>query len=307
MRVRWFAAVTTIAGALAHAAPGSCWGDDGHRVIGEIAAHYLNPTAERRIHQFLKDAQYATLAEAATWADTYARGVARYEWARPLHYVNVKPSAPTYVPERDCPQGCVVSALSRFRSELSAPGEDEAARQRRLEALYFLAHFVGDLHQPLHVAHPDDRGGNSTQVSFFGESRRAHWVWDHGLFQRRPLTPSERARGATQTDWKELAFALRVRIEPAQVSAWQRSLSPERWATETLLLSRQEAFLRKDERVDARYVRTKWPVVERQLQKAGVRLAGLLNAALGEGDAATPSPTPPARRSNLEPSAPTRP
>jgi hypothetical protein len=274
-----------LAAVLARPLPARAWGDDGHRVIGEIAAHYLEPRAARAVQDCLTEADFSTLADAATWADVYARRVPTYAWANPLHYVNVAPDAARYVESRDCPNGCVVTAIRRYRALLGEPGVDLAARKRRQEALYFLVHLVGDIHQPLHVAHPDGRGGNATLVPFFGESKKAHWVWDDGLLLRGPKESAAGAASsgaATQRRWEELAFALRLAIEPAQRVVWQKDLDPEHWANESLALAKQHAFLKVGQAVDAAYVATRWVVVRRQLQKAGVRLAAVLNATFGE-------------------------
>jgi hypothetical protein len=281
MRPATFAAAILV-GLTGQLSSASGWSDEGHRVIGEIASHYLSPQADTRVGECLTDVAYPTLADAATWADSYARGVSSYDFAKPLHYVNVDPKADVYRAERDCPSGCVVGAISRFLSVLRESGDDLPTRERRKEALYFVAHFVGDIHQPLHVAHPDNRGGNFTQVSFFGEARRAHWVWDEGLFQKRHVSLG-RAGTHASADWKALAFALRMRLEPKQVAAMQAHPSPERWANESLALARQHAFLRDGQVVEDAYVRAKWQVVERQLQRAGVRLAAVLNATFDVG------------------------
>jgi hypothetical protein len=241
------------------------------------------------VQDCLTEAEFSTLADAATWADMYARRLSSYAWANPLHYVNVAPDAPRYVESRDCPSGCVVTAIRRYRALLAEPGTDLAARKRRQEALYFLAHFVGDIHQPLHVAHPDGRGGNATLVPFFGETKNAHWIWDEGLLVRRPKDSSAGsaagAPGAGEPEppgWEELAFSLRLAIEPAQRVAWEKNLDPEHWANESLALAKQHAFLKPGQAVDTAYVAARWVIVRKQLQKAGVRLAAMLNAAFAE-------------------------
>ena len=87
------------------------WGADGHRVVAEIASHYLTPEAEEAVKFLLGD---QTMAEASTWADEIKSDRA-YDWARPLRYANVKPGTDSFDLERDCPEvGCVVSAIERF-------------------------------------------------------------------------------------------------------------------------------------------------------------------------------------------------
>src|SRR6187549_3116514 len=114
---------------LALSPAGHCWSDDGHRVVGDIATHYLTPRAARAVQDCLTEVDYATLADASTWADVHARRISSYGWAGSLHYVNVDAKAAAYVEARDCPNGCVVSAIRRFRAAMAEPGEDLAARK----------------------------------------------------------------------------------------------------------------------------------------------------------------------------------
>jgi hypothetical protein len=250
------------------------WGDDGHRVVGEIAWHYLTPAAQRVLSESLSDPGYATLADAATWPDTYARRHREYDAMRSFHYVNVPATAQAYRAERDCPHGCVVTALEQMIALLGRRDPPPSAAQQR-ENIYWIAHLVGDLHQPLHVAHPDGKGGNLTRLSLLGEQEpeieNAHFVWDVVLIDRRPT-----ANG----DYRELARSLLGRIQPAQLNFWRRSLAPEAMANESLRVAKRHAFAQDGDQVDEAYVRARWPVVAEQLCKAGVRLAAILERAL---------------------------
>ncbi|HEY6080724.1 MAG TPA: S1/P1 nuclease, partial [Polyangiaceae bacterium] len=169
---------------------------------------------------------YAALADAATWPDTYARRHREYDAMKPFHFVNVAATENAYVRARDCPSGCVVMALEQWITLLGRHDPAPSADERR-GYIYWIAHLVGDIHQPLHVAHPDGKGGNVTRLTFFdeGEQKSAHWLWDVGLIERRPVA------GA-------------------------------------------------DGDYDA-YARARWPIVAEQLLKAGVRLAAILDRALG--------------------------
>lgn len=249
------------------------WGDEGHRVVGEIAWRHLGPAARQAVTQSLSEPGYATLAEAATWPDTYARLHHEYDALKPFHYVNVAADADAYVRARDCPNGCVVMALEQWVTLLGRHDPAPSADERR-SYIYWIAHLVGDIHQPLHVAHPDGRGGTATLLTFFGESaqRSAHWIWDVGLIERRPL-----ARG----DYRVLADALLSGSKPEQLRAWQRTTSPEALANEALRLGKRHAFARAGQQVDDAYERTRWPIVAEQLLKAGVRLAAILDRSLG--------------------------
>ena len=260
------------------------FGDDGHRVVGELAWQKLSPTAQAAVREALTDPGYESLAEAATWPDTYARRFPEFDPMKPFHYVNVDARAPSYARERDCPNGCVVTALAQFIALLESKDPPLSLAERR-RAIYWTAHFMGDIHQPVHIAHPDGKGGTVTLLTFFDakDRRSAHWIWDFGLIERRP--PPNGALGgasdAAEPGYRALANQLLAGLSPAKVRAWQAVTSPEALANEALSVSRRYAYLQSGDHVDAAYEKTRWPIVAEQLQKAGVRLAAVLERALG--------------------------
>lgn len=266
-------------------APALAWGNDGHRIVGDIAFHFLKPKAKAAVKEYLTEPRYSTLAEAATWPDTYARQYKKYKAMGPLHYVDIAPQASAYQESRDCPNRCVVTGLDKYFAVLAGADDDTASWKSRQQALYWVSHFVGDIHQPLHVAHPDMDGGNKTFVQFFGQRMKAHEVWDRGLLARLELTfraPADRDEDAGDDAlWQELSFALVSELSPQQVKTWQTNLSPKDWANETLAVAKQKAFLKPNETVDQPYVDSHASVVKQQLQKAGVRLAAVLNQVFG--------------------------
>jgi S1/P1 Nuclease len=258
------------------------WGDEGHRVVGELAYRLASPDARAALDRLLTDPGYTTLADAATWPDTYARRFREYDAMKSFHYVNVDPERAAYSRARDCEHGCIVTALEQHLALLGM-GEQLSASERRF-SLYWVAHLMGDLHQPLHVAHPDGRGGNRTLLRFFDEPERknAHWIWDNGLIERRP-PPSPPVSDAVATDqpsYRALADALAAEITPDEARRYQRTVAPELLVNESLAVARRAAFLRESDRVDAAYERATWPVVARQLKRAGARLAAALERAL---------------------------
>ncbi len=270
------------------------WGDDGHRVVGEIAWRYLTPAAQAAVGESLSDPGYQSLAEAATWPDTFARRDPAYDPMKPFHYVNVEPTAAQYRRERDCATGCVVTALTQFMALLESSDPPLSASERRLP-IYWIAHFMGDMHQPLHIAHPDRKGGITTLLGFFElpDRRNAHWIWDFGLIERRLPPPPGLADqvASDQPVYRALADELVAGLTPLRVAAFQRVTAPEAVANEGLLLARRAAFLKASDHVDAAYEKRNWPIVVEQLQKAGVRLAAVLNRALAPSAAKAPPAT----------------
>jgi hypothetical protein len=188
---------------------------------------------------------------------------------KPFHYVNVDAKATSYRRERDCPNGCVVTALTQFIALLQSKQPALSLAERR-DALYWIAHFVGDIHQPLHVAHPDGKGGTATLLAFFDAPD-----------ERRPLATGLAPAADAEPTVRALADELAAQLTPGKVRDYQRTTSPEAFANESLMLSRRYAFLKSTDHVDAAYERTRWPIVAQQLQKAGVRLAAILDQALG--------------------------
>jgi nuclease S1 len=237
------------------------WGADGHKMVGAIAEHYLSPAATLRVRDLLYG---GTLDDIATWADEI-KSDRSCDYAKPLHYANPAPGADHFDMTRDVPPaGCVVTAIIDCAETLTRPN---APRGERIEALKFLAHFVGDIHQPLHLGNAHDRGGNDIKVEFFRNRTNLHRLWDSGLIRR------------VKNPWRDYAAELITRNDSDQVAEWSAELDPVAWANESILLARQYAYpIRGDRRLGQPYFDACIPIVDYQLRAAGVRLAALLNA-----------------------------
>ena len=268
------------------------WGHDGHRIVGEIAWLELPRDVRARIEALLPSAPYDSLAEAATWADRYARRHDRYAWLAELHYVDVPWDAAGYDDRRDCARGaCVVAAIDRFRERLGDESEDE--EDRRL-ALYMLAHLVGDVHLPVHVSHPDGHGGNRTYVQFFGENKKIHWVWDSGLLARRL-----RWVAGDGPAWRSLAHELHAALVPAERAALRAERAAASWADESLALARGDALaIGADDVIGDDDLRAAAVVIDARLTAAGVRLAAALESALATTAPVAPPPIVAAREAH---------
>jgi hypothetical protein len=246
---------------LAIAAPDRvAWAGFGHRALARVAAELLTPEARRAVRELLRD---SSLASVAVWADEIrARQPETVGW----HFVNIPLEAAGYDPAAHCPaHDCVIEAIRFNRAVLADPS---APRGSRLQALKYLVHFVGDLHQPLHVSDNRDRGGNDVLVTVPGRgSARLHSVWDAVLFEA--------------GDWTEerLTVELRARAN-ANRAAWEGGDLPE-WVEEARRLARDHAYrLPAPDAVDQRYLTEGLEVAIVQLARGAVRLAELLNLAL---------------------------
>jgi hypothetical protein len=275
------------------ATPARAWGDEGHEIIALIADHYLDAAVRSRAQQLLAgDTTHLTatdFANESTWADRYRdsdRDTTRthYRHTRNWHYVNLELTRPDLT--RACfgrppPHGpasqaasraCVVDKLEQFKNELGDPATPE--RERR-QALQFVLHLVGDLHQPLHASDDHDEGGSRKSVAGVHPGTTSlHAAWDTDFVQRLGGDPQMVAR------------SLAARITSAQRASWARGDAGE-WALETFEVAREHAYGRLPApdadgvyHLSSDYGLDAVAVTAEQLSRAGVRLAFVLNQAL---------------------------
>ncbi|MEL6329391.1 MAG: S1/P1 nuclease [Planctomycetota bacterium] len=247
------------------------WGAKGHAVVADIAWREIRPETRAAIEEILGP---ETIQQTASWADA-VRGTDAYRFTAPFHYANPEPGAPSYDHARDCPEvGCVVSAVDRYAATLA---DEDMPRAMRAEALKFVVHFVGDLHQPLHGGRAADRGGNDIRITLRGRDRNLHSAWDSGLMDATDTAPwpiwSERlAAGISETDrlaWT-IADAPKSRIESAG-----------RWLFESHQLALAISYSDgADGELDEADIARAAPVIDLRLRQAGVRLARLLDQTL---------------------------
>ena len=195
----------------------------------------------------------------------------------PWHYVNIPVESDGYDAKRDGNNGDnvidVIDAVERFAKVLA---DHNAPREDRVEALKFVVHFIGDLHQPLHCADRNgDKGGNKRLVFFLDRPKAVslHAVWDTFIL------PTSKGKQSVA----EYGAALNARITSKQAKAWA-SGTPAEWAMESWRLAREVAYAGvpadgEPPKLGEDYVAKAQPVVEEQIQKAGVRLAAALNLA----------------------------
>lgn len=253
--------------ALAIALPVHAWGALGHRLVARLAEDGLTPQARAGTARLLQGEAEPTLAGIATWADELRSsdpglGKRSTRW----HYVNLGGDGCAYQATRDCPGGdCLVAALETQARILADPARTDAERR---QALKFVVHFVGDVHQPLHAGHAQDRGGNDYQVNWRGKGSNLHSLWDSGMLN---------AQGLSEDAW---VARLRALPAPAPVSPLPARAS-QLWAEQSCRVVATPGFYPKGHVIDEVYVATHLPIAEAQLRLAGARLAAVLNAAFG--------------------------
>jgi hypothetical protein len=257
--------------------PSFAWGPEGHQVVGDVARAHLTGTARQRIHELLGNDD---LASVSTWADEVrSQRPETYGW----HFVDIPMKAEGFVESRDCyrvdekhPEAnqdhhnCVVDRISIFERVLA---DRNASTTDRVEALKFLVHFVGDVHQPLHAV-GEARGGNDIHVVEFGSAQcgtrpcNLHFVWDVGLIDH--------------TGRDEQAYTAYLQQLIASHNLQKRAQgTPADWANESFHLGHQ-VWLDEGGQVDEAYYKKNIEIVNERMALAGLRLARLLNEALGK-------------------------
>jgi hypothetical protein len=277
--------------------PALGWWQQGHQVVARIAARHLTPAALARVAEILDvdntlESVAEAMAAASTWADEVKTETSTGTW----HFLDLTlQDNRANIPER-CPgNDCVTARISLFAAQLKAAGPDADSAWSDQDALRFLIHLVGDLHQPLHAISDADRGGNCELLEEpVEQSKNLHALWDGPLVSR---------LGADNT-----LLAQELDTEIAALSDDQRSdLSsgdPDDWAWESHRLALVNIYKRlhipkqdiafpdtcaqaPDEirelhlEIDEDYLNAMQPIVRDQLKKAGLRLAALLNGSLG--------------------------
>lgn len=250
-------------------APAHAWGRLGHRLVARLAYDQLTPQARAEIALLLSDEAEPTLAGIANWADDLRDndpdlGKRTSRW----HYVNMASKDCVYEVARDCRNGdCVVEAIRRQSAILADRSKPKA---ERLQALKFVVHFVGDVHQPLHASNTNDRGGNDFQINYRGEGSNLHSLWDSGLLKSAGLD--------------EDAYLRRLQALPTPSDAAKPLLpsAPVQWAEQSCKAVTQPGFYPARAKLDDSYYVRYRPVAEQRLREGGAHLAQLLNATLGK-------------------------
>jgi hypothetical protein len=256
------------------------WGPEGHILVARIADAQLTPAVRARVAEILGPGK--TMASVSSWADE-VRGQRRE--TGPWHYIDIPINKPHLDMARDCPKGeCVVGKIE----QLTAVLKDQAAtNEQRREALMYIIHFVGDMHQPLHCSDNNDHGGNSVRIVFANRPGNLHSLWDGRLLQamgtEETLFPKlelqaehhrKWGKGTVRT-WAEEAHKASQKVVYGKLPKGPKT-APPAITTASSALPAAEA----PTTIDSAYERKADPLIAQQIEKAGLRLASLLNATL---------------------------
>lgn len=254
-------------------APALAWGVQGHALVADVAQRQLQPAALAQVQSLLAVEGHSTLSDIASWADQLRAqdpdlGRRSARW----HYVNIAEQGLDddhncqYRAAEHCPDGnCVVAAIDDQAALLADP---TASPQQRLQALKFVVHFVGDVHQPMHAGYGHDKGGNDMQIQHDGRGSNLHAFWDSGMLRTRELD--------NPTYLERLMQLPASVLSPAQ---------PARWAENSCRIAITAGVYPDSHRLGPAYVEQQLPTIEAQLRAGGDHLADLLNTLLAPASA----------------------
>lgn len=243
------------------------WGDLGHRLVGALAEDALRPaTRERALALLAADPIDAGghFADVANWADA-VRGARdpRYPEGWRWHWTRFADASCRYDALRQCPGGqCIVGAITRFRTRLA---DASLTPPQRAEALRFLVHFLGDVHQPLHAGYRQDRNGFDVSLTWQGKPWSLHGVWDYALLASRGLD--------------EPAYARALAAQPLPAAG---PLDAAHWAESSCRATRDGGVYPPGHALERRWVNARRALAERRVRLAAARLAAVVEAALGD-------------------------
>lgn len=264
----------------------------GHQMVCQLAFDHLPLAKQQRITQLLhavpreqqtlinhynrhKKNSDLTFAKACTWADAIKKQK-KFKQYNPWHYVNV-PRNLVHINKSVCKRNCLPQAIIKHQKQLQSSPRSWASAQ----ALMFIGHWLGDIHQPLHVSYASDLGGNKVNfVTKQGRCKNLHWYWDTCLIKQAKRSKKQ---------WLEF---LNGQWHKRYIPPYQ-SRHVWLWTDESYQLVRTPSFqycqltgnnecqkAKGKIQLADNYAKQYLPVMEQQLLKAAQRLNSLLEASL---------------------------
>ena len=295
---------------LSQATPALAWGAVAHAVIGQLAEDALTNDTQllTLLRRFRDPTQYRQVTEAllgteppvpgqalqilANWPDVHKREPGMLPSDDQRHYINL-PLTAHYNRTQYCADGvCSIETLLAQRAVLA---NRQAPLPQRAVALAWVAHLIGDMHQPLHAGKAEDRGGNLTCVAWMGEPSRLetvdgktsctganlHAVWDSQLIEAMTgfVHPDDAPALAQQLrPWWQRVRAAEPPVTARTPAEWRAVV--ERWHNETHALILRDGLYPLDGSIDSAYLHRHYPTARLQLLRAAVRLAALIRQSL---------------------------
>lgn len=242
-----------------------CWGVLGHRIVGAIAESYLTPRARAEIQKILGN---ESIALASNWAD-FIKSDSTYDSLYNWHFINLDSGLTRKQVQTYLDHDTATDVYTKTQYLIKQLKNKNLRMDKKRAYLKLLIHFIGDIHQPLHVGRKVDLGGNRVRVQWFSTATNLHAIWDESLVNFQQLSYSEYTHAINFTTAK-------------QRFAWQTQPLSE-WIIESYFIAQElysgikEANQRLSYDYNFQHIRT----VNERLLKGGVRLAGVLNALFG--------------------------
>lgn len=258
-----------------------CWGALGHRTVAYLAAQYLTPNATAYVNTLLNSQD---ISEAALWADKVRR-MPIFSYSAGWHYIDAHDNPPEQCGvqiSRDCAvkAGCIVSAIVNQTAQITSP---RTSTRTKGQALRFLLHFFGDIHQPLHTE-AEGRGGNEIEVQFGKKTTNLHSVWDTDILVKH-VGEGEDDK-ATALAWARDLYAADKDSDSLSAECHDLNKAADcslayadetnQWICDYVLKDDVAGVKGKD--LSKEYYEGAVPIVELQIGRAGRRLAAWINA-----------------------------
>ena len=236
------------------------WGVLGHRIVGEVADSYLSADAKKGVKELLGN---ESVGMASNWMD-FIKSDSTYRYMGNWHYLNIKSGLSQSEFESWVQKDTATSAYTKILFVSKELKNKVIARDTRAMYLRILIHLVGDIHQPMHVGRLEDQGGNRIRLSWFNDNVNLHQVWDERLINFQQLSYTEYTKAINFTTKEQRKV---WQSEPLHNWFWQSYVYAEKIY----------ADIKPDDKIGFNYNFKYIDVVNQQLLKGGVHLAGLLN------------------------------
>lgn len=283
--------------------PAFAWREVGHFSVCEIAYQNLTAVAKAKVDSIL---QGKSFSEQCTWPDMVRKSKEwkhTYDW----HFVNVEDNQDYFSPEVFNKKGDVISAILKAKNDLGNPRKSQAEKR---PALLFLGHFVGDIHQVVHIGRKSDLGGNKLFASWFEEDHfedvehlrveentqclgpyyvdeatdecvevnsdqskvNLHKIWD--LLMVDKFIEENNIRSRSPYPYREYVKKIN-RVGQSQIKSWQNSYALD-WAQESLCY-RPWLYHVGNKKLGEAYYRKHVGTLNSRMLMGGYRLALTLN------------------------------
>lgn len=234
------------------------WSQKGHDVTAYIAENHLNPRAAAVVDSLLEG---KSMVYWANWLDNASHSM-DYAYTKTWHYKNIDAG----IPYEEAPKNEKGDVVTAIVGQIDVLADSTSSFRDKNLALKILIHCMGDLHQPMHLGHLSDLGGNKTKLKFFDRDTNLHSIWDSSLV--------EYAHKWSYSEWQQQIDRATPPEEEIIVSG-----TVDDWAKQTYDIATQ-AYVYFQPGMKVMYDPiARWaPVIEQQLLRGGLRLASILNS-----------------------------